>query len=196
MDAYRAVKPTRQSTREPADHLGTLEPAGQRWRLRFTRRLAHSPDKVWRAITEPEHLAAWFPQRIVGEWKVGAPLRFESEFGNFDGEVLAFEPQSAVEFRWGTDTIRLELAPDERGTVLTLLDTFDEQGKAARDAAGWHVCLDALERELAGTPGTSAPGEDWQSVHAEYVKRLGPEAATIGPPEEVEQKTQARTQTN
>ncbi len=32
---------------------GRLEPAGDLWRLRFTRKLAHSPDKVWRAITEP-----------------------------------------------------------------------------------------------------------------------------------------------
>ena len=35
---------------------GTLEDAGGRWRLRFTRPLAHPPGKVWRAITEPEHL--------------------------------------------------------------------------------------------------------------------------------------------
>ena len=34
-----------------------------RWRLRFTRALAHPPEKVWRAITEPEHLASWFRPR-------------------------------------------------------------------------------------------------------------------------------------
>jgi len=45
--------------------MGTLEEAGGgRWRLRFTRTLDHPPEKVWRAITEPEHLRAWFPQRI------------------------------------------------------------------------------------------------------------------------------------
>ena len=37
-----------------------------RWRLRFTRALAHPPEKVWRAITEPEHLAQWFPTTIEG----------------------------------------------------------------------------------------------------------------------------------
>jgi uncharacterized protein YndB with AHSA1/START domain len=162
---------------------GVLEQAGQQWRLRFTRRLAHSPDKVWRALTEPEHLAAWFPQRIMGQWRVGAPLRFVSEYGDFEGEVLAFEPPSLLEFRWGTDTIRLEVVADAHGTVLTLLDTFDEQGKAARDAAGWHTCLDNLEAALDGAPQPGAPGERWQAVHPLYVAQFGPRAATIGPPQ-------------
>jgi hypothetical protein len=32
-----------------------------------------------------------------------------------------------------------------------LLDIFGEQGKGARDAAGWHECLDRLVCELDGT---------------------------------------------
>lgn len=161
---------------------GTLEPAGTRWRLRFTRELAHPPEKVWRALTEPEHLVAWFPQRIVGQWTVGAALRFVSDYGDFEGQVLAVEPPSLLEFAWGTDTIRLEVAPDGQGSRLTLLDTFDERGKAARDAAGWHLCLNALERRLSNEPPASAPREEWTGLHRGYVERLGPEAATIGPP--------------
>jgi len=163
---------------------GTLERAGDRWRLRFTRRLAHTPDKVWRAIVEPAHRDTWFPQRIVGAWSVGAPLKFVSDFGDFDGEVLAYQPPALVEFRWGTDQIRLEVSPDGEGTLLTLLDTFDEQGKAARDAAGWHVCLDALESELSGSEPASDTGTRWNAVHPGYVAEFGPEAATIGPPAE------------
>jgi uncharacterized protein YndB with AHSA1/START domain len=166
-----------------ASGAGVLEPAGDRWRLRFTRRLSHAPEKVWRAITEPEHLQAWFPQRIVGEWVVGASLTFASEYGDFMGEVRAFEPPSMLEFRWGTDTIRLEVKADAQGSILTLMDTFDELGKAARDAAGWHVCLDHLEQELDGTTRSWKPGDRWQAVHPTYVERFGPEAATVGPPE-------------
>ena len=168
---------------------GILEPAGNRWQLRFTRRLGHAPEKIWRALTEPEQLQAWFPQRIVGEWSVGAPLRFVSAFGDFEGEVMAFEPPSLLEFRWGTDTIRLEVAPEGRGSVLTLIDTFDELGKAARDAAGWHECLDALEHAVVGTRPAWAPGDRWQAVHDTYVDRFGPEAATIGPPPGREEKS-------
>ena len=37
---------------------GKLESTGGRWQLRFTRELAHPQEKVWRAITEPEHMRA------------------------------------------------------------------------------------------------------------------------------------------
>jgi uncharacterized protein YndB with AHSA1/START domain len=43
---------------------GTLEQTAAGPRLRFVRHLAHPPEKVWRAITEPEHLKAWFPDTI------------------------------------------------------------------------------------------------------------------------------------
>jgi uncharacterized protein YndB with AHSA1/START domain len=165
--------------------IGKLEEAGGRWRLRFTRDLAHPQEKVWRAITEPEHMRAWFPQEVKGDWVVGGPLTFTFAGGEgpeFDGEVLAYSPQALVEFRWGTDVIRLELQPREGGCTLTLLDTFGELGKAARDAAGWHECLDLLSDELgAGRPSFSH-GERWAQVHPRYVEAFGPEAATIGPP--------------
>jgi uncharacterized protein YndB with AHSA1/START domain len=170
---------------------GILEPDGDRWRLRFTRSLRQAPETVWRALTEPEHLVAWFPQRITGRWEVGARLRFESQYGDFEGEVLAVRPPSLLEFRWGTDILRFEVAPDADGSVLTLLDSFAELGKAARDAAGWHVCLDALEQELAGERRSGAPGERWEHVHPMYVERFGAEAATIGPPEAVKKSPAA-----
>ena len=67
-----------------------LEPlAGQKsWRLRFTRIFPHPQEKVWRAITEPEHLAAWFPTTVDGERKAGARL---------------------IAFDWGGDVVRIEL---------------------------------------------------------------------------------------
>jgi uncharacterized protein YndB with AHSA1/START domain len=152
-------------------------------RLRFTRHLAHPPEKVWRAVTEPEHLEHWFPDTIVVErWEVGAPLHFEHPgVYSFEGEVLALEPGTMWAIRWGTDEIRVELEPDGEGTKLTLLDTFDEYGKAARDAAGWHACLDQLEQEL----GEQVRVASWNDVHPGYVDSFGPEAATIGPPEGV-----------
>ena len=157
-----------------------------RWRLRFTRTLPHPPEKVWRAITEPQHLANWFPTTIEGERTPGAPLRFSFPGGQappFEGEMLAYEPQSLIEFRWGPDIVRLELRPVEGGTELTLLDTLEEHGKAARDGAGWHTCLDALEAGLHGEGDARKGMSRWREVHARYVEDFGPEAATIGPPE-------------
>ena len=166
---------------------GKLEQDGERWRLRFERELAHPPEKVWRALTEREQLKAWFPQAIVGEWRVGGALRFESGHGDFEGEVLAYEPPELLEFRWGPDTIRFEVSPADTGAGcrLTLLDTLEQRGKAARDGAGWHACLDMLEAELAGRPGSVDSGTRWAEVHPGYIEAFGPEAATIGPPDAV-----------
>jgi hypothetical protein len=104
-----------------------------------------------------------------------------------EGEMLAYEPLSVLEFRWGEDTLRFTLEPDGAGTTLTLVDTIAELGKAAGDGAGWHTCLDQLSYHLDDEepPWTSA--ERWKEVHGSYVDGFGPEAATIGPPEELEE---------
>jgi uncharacterized protein YndB with AHSA1/START domain len=160
---------------------GTLEQTGRAWRLRFTRELAHPVDRVWRAVTEADHLNAWFPMRIRGDWVVGGPLTFADPEGRgpeFTGQVLACQPPSLLEFSWGPDVLRLELQAHGAGTRLTLLDTFEELGKAARDAAGWHVCLDLLAVHLDGT-GTAVR---WTEVHPGYVAAFGPDASSVGPP--------------
>jgi uncharacterized protein YndB with AHSA1/START domain len=166
---------------------GTLETLQDgRSQLRFSRALPHPPEKVWRAITEPEHLAHWFPTTIEGERAAGARLRFSFPGGEappFEGEMIDYEPPSLMEFRWGPDTVRLELHPIESGTVLMLLDTLAERGKAARDGAGWHTCLDALERDLGEQSDAREEMNRWSEVHPHYVERFGPEAATIGPPD-------------
>jgi uncharacterized protein YndB with AHSA1/START domain len=166
---------------------GTLEELDDgRFQLRFTRTLTHPQDTVWRAITEPEQLAHWFPTTIEGERAAGAPLRFSFPGGEappFEGEMVAFEPPSLMELRWGPDIVRLELRPTATGTELTLLDTLDERGKAARDGAGWHACLDSLEAALSGDPDARDRMGVWREVTAHYVESFGPEAATIGPPE-------------
>jgi uncharacterized protein YndB with AHSA1/START domain len=165
---------------------GQLRQSGDRWQLRFTRRLSHPPEKVWRALTEPEHLAAWFPTDIEGERAPAAPLRFvfrDGEGPTIDGEMLAYDPPRLLELRWGDDeTLRFELRPDDGGTQLTFANTFAELGKAARDAAGWHARLDVLAYHLDGQPQPWTPAERWSQVHEKYVAEFGLEAATIGPP--------------
>jgi uncharacterized protein YndB with AHSA1/START domain len=163
--------------------LGTLERHGEQCVLTFTRDLDHPPEKVWRAVSEPDHLAAWFPHEMVGERKAGAPLKFVFNNGDsFDGEMLVYEPPRLIEFMWGADRIRIELQAVGTGTRLILVDTFDELGKAARDAAGWHECLDRLAAHLDGAASPTW-GDVWRAVHPRYVDALGAEAATIGPPE-------------
>jgi uncharacterized protein YndB with AHSA1/START domain len=166
----------------PTDPLGTLEQAGEGWRVRFVRRLPHSPERVWRALTEPAELSKWFPTSIDGDRSAGAALTFRFPAGqapSFDGVMLVCEPPHVLELMWGPDRLRFELVAIAEGTELTLLDTLEALGKAARDAAGWHVCLDTLQLSLSGRSDLTT---SWPEVHARYVKRFGPAAATIGPP--------------
>ena len=161
--------------------------------LRFERRLAHPQERVWRALTEDADLAAWFPTTMEGERVAGAALHFsfrQSEGAPFDGEMLEFVPPSLMELRWADDVLRFELQPDGAGCILRLRVTFPDHGKAARDAAGWHVCLEQLgarcngsdlscrRRRLAGRP---AP-ERWRVVHRATWNGWGPRRRPSGRP--------------
>jgi uncharacterized protein YndB with AHSA1/START domain len=179
-----------------ADEFGTLERHDDVSVLHYERRLRHPLERVWRAITEDADLAAWFPTTIEGPRRHGAPLRFSFRQGEaeaFAGEMLAFVPPTLMELRWADDVLRFELEPDEdgdgddhgdgMGCILRLSVTFTEFGKAARDAAGWHVCL---ERLYAWCDGAAPPGPDrWKELFGAYVERFGPEASAIGPPEDL-----------
>jgi uncharacterized protein YndB with AHSA1/START domain len=71
---------------------GRLERDHDRAVVRYARHLPHPPSKVWRALTEPECLAAWFPTTIDGERAPGAQLLFcftDMDLPPMEGEILA-----------------------------------------------------------------------------------------------------------
>src|SRR4051794_2313248 len=137
---------------------GTYETIDGRPAVRFERRLAHSIERVWRSITEPDELAAWFPSRVSGEVRLGATLRFAFEGGmEMEGEVTECDPPRRLAFYWGEDLLCFGLEAEGEGTRLTLTHVLSAADQAARDAAGWHVCLDRLEGSLDGED-TTAPG--------------------------------------
>jgi uncharacterized protein YndB with AHSA1/START domain len=147
--------------------------------LHFERRFAHPVEKVWRAISDPAELAHWFPCRVeLDELRVGAPLRFvfpADMAPPMDGAVTALDPPRLLAFSWGEDELRFELEHDGEGCRLRFTDALGERDKAARDAAGWDVCLETLEQRLDGretaAPGTRPSGA-WRG-HYEAYERLG-----------------------
>lgn len=174
-------------TSEHAD--GTLSTRNGRYVLRFERQLSHPANQVWQALTEPDALRHWFPHQVEGDLSVGGKLTFSfpkdgdyESLPDFHGEVLEYDPPRVLAYTWGDDTLRWELMPDgPDGCRLIFTDTFTEQGKAARDGAGWHVCLDMLGAWLNGA---AAPPQDlWKRVHPRYVETFGPAASTMGPPD-------------
>jgi uncharacterized protein YndB with AHSA1/START domain len=89
------------------------------------------------------------------------------------GEVLEVDAPSVLAFSWGEETLRFELAPEDGGTHLVLIDELPASA-AARNAAGWDTCLD----RLAGLePGEWQPRFD--AYAAAFEPALGPQE---GPP--------------
>jgi uncharacterized protein YndB with AHSA1/START domain len=156
-----------------------LEPFGQRARLRFERELAAAPSEVWRALTDPEELAAWFPCQVIAEgWTAGATLRFVFPTGGvpeLSGTVLEAHEPRLLSFTWGTETLRFELSPSGRGTLLVMTDELDRP-IAARNAAGWEGCLDRLAGRV--------PADDaWKARFDGYAAAFEPVlGAQEGPP--------------
>ncbi|RRO20534.1 hypothetical protein EIL87_01180 [Saccharopolyspora rhizosphaerae] len=126
--------------------------------LRLHRVLTHPPAAVWKAITTPDELSAWFPARVEFDAPTpGAPMRFHFEGAEQPetGEVLEADEPKVFAFRWNTDVIRCELLAHEQGCLLVFSHTLSgpdsDRPSAARHGAGWLICLDALEAGLSGT---------------------------------------------
>lgn len=169
---------------------GELTREGATYTVRFERVLAHPPEKVWRALTEPDLLRQWFPDQVEGEWKVGAPLHFGFEqpiegMEGMDGVVLAVQAPKLLEFTWGSSTLRCELRPEGAGCRLVFSETFEDGSIAARDAAGWEMCLENLVAVLEGRLPEEFELGAWRVPFAKYVARFeavaGPQ---VGPPGE------------
>jgi uncharacterized protein YndB with AHSA1/START domain len=164
---------------------GTYTTIDGRPAVRFERRLSHPVDAVWRLVTDPAELAHWFPSEVTVDLRVGGAMRFTfAPDVVYDGEVVELDPPHRFVFLWGVDLLRFELAPDGDGTRLTMLHVLNEEGEAAaaKAAAGWHLCLDALERRLAGEHDGPAPegaSPEWRERYEAYIAAGVPAGAEV-----------------
>jgi uncharacterized protein YndB with AHSA1/START domain len=152
--------------------------------LRIERRLAHPPEKVWRAVTEPEHLRHWFPFEVQVDLSPGGKIAF-SQHGDStgpatSGRVLAADPPRVFAFSWEADELRFDLRPDGAGTLLVFTHTFADRAGAASFTAGWMTCLDALELVLDDKPVDRAPDmARMDAQHEHYVTAFGLAEGTV-----------------
>lgn len=159
-----------------------VEQHGEEWTLVLVRDLRHPPARVWQALTDPTQLSAWAPfdadrnLTAVGPVQlttVGTPGPQVSE-----SAVMRAEGPRLLELRWGGHDLRWELEPFGGGTRLTLWHAID-RGFITWGAAGWHVCLDVLDRLLAGAPLGRIVGAEamrfagWQRLVTEYAAKFG-----------------------
>jgi len=160
-----------------------LEKTGDACILTMTQELPAAPDPVWRAITEPAQLREWAPydasaslgiaSAVVTLTTVGAPAPHVVQTA-----VVRADAPEHLEFDWGGNQLHWQLQPLGAGTRLTLR-TRIPVSFAAMGAAGWHVCLEALEHLLAGQPSGRKVGMQlmqdpaWQRLRADYARQFG-----------------------
>lgn len=140
--------------------------------VRRTIRIAAPVEKVWRAVTEPEHISRWFGRTVLDGVGAGATgtMTFEG-YGSIPLRVEAVDAPRSVSYRWGNDdaarrgggivdeatttvfTFTLDEVDD--GTELTVVErgfdrTSDPAGNMADHAEGWVSELDKLVALLEG----------------------------------------------
>jgi uncharacterized protein YndB with AHSA1/START domain len=131
--------------------------------------LPHPPEKVWRALTEPELIARWL---MPNDFKLevghsftfqGHPIPAAGFGGTGYSEVLDFEPEKMLKIAWRAapgdpsrldSTVTFTLEPEGRGTRLFLahegFDPGDPYQAAARRfmGSGWQGAGERIARVI------------------------------------------------
>lgn len=136
--------------------------------VRIARLLPASPDRVFRAWTDPTRVARWMSPyghatAELEPW-VGGRLRVvmvgEGSEIEHTGEYLEVEPGSRLVFTWRSpytgdrpSRVTVELRPAGDETELTLIHELLPPDVVAPHAGGWASMLDRLAAELNAEGG-------------------------------------------
>jgi uncharacterized protein YndB with AHSA1/START domain len=128
------------------------------------RELAHPPDKIWRALTQPHLIEEWL---MKNDFKpvVGHSFNLRGEWGGvLDCKVLAVEPNRTLSYTWNfvhddaaynlKSVVTFTLTPTGAGTRLRVEQAgFRPEQKQAYGGAraGWQGFLAKLEHVLGAT---------------------------------------------
>lgn len=155
--------------------------------VRFRRNYAHPVERVWAAVTDSAELEAWFPSAVSMDPREGGAIEFSGDPYAEDttGSILTFDPPHRLAYTWAGGELHFELEPADTGCTLTLINVLDARNAAARNAAGWDVCLGLLDQQLAGErtagPHSDSP-EDWERIYGSYVTDGLPSGAEVPDP--------------
>lgn len=167
---------------------GTLRPLDDGgWEIAFERRLRHSPERVWRALTTPEGLACWLAEADI-ELEAGGrmELHFRQPDNDFmpdtpekrrqSNQVLRVEPIARFDHTFGGNpdsVVSWTLTPDGDGTHLALRHRVPQTWTDARKnvLAGWQHHMEGLND---ATQGVRHPWDwdRWFALRDAYAARL------------------------
>ncbi len=126
------------------------------------REFPHSPEKVWRALTQPHLIEEWL---MKNDFKplVGHKFGLHGEWGGvLDAEVLAVEPNKMLSYTWNhahedaafnlKSVVTFTLTPTSAGTHLRMEQSGfrpDQKQAFGGANAGWRGFFAKLEEVLA-----------------------------------------------
>ena len=119
------------------------------------REIAHPPEKLWRALTQPHLIEEWL---MKSDFKPVVDHRFSlhANWGTVDCQVLAVEPNKTLSYTWaaqGLESVVVwTLTPTGTGTHLRMEQSGfrPDQEQAYQGAKyGWQRFFAALEQTLA-----------------------------------------------
>ena len=145
---------------------GTLREIDGGWEIGFERRLRHSPERVWNALTTPEGLACWLAEAEIDATPGGKmELNFRQPDNDFmpdkpevrrqSNEVLVARPFTRFEHTFGGNpesVVSWRLEPDGDGTHLILAHRVPSTWESARKnvLAGWQHHMEGLKDAIQG----------------------------------------------
>lgn len=131
--------------------------------LEISRSVAASPERVWRAFTDPAELAAWFWPARFGttaeiDLRSGGAFRIDGPLAGMavSGQYVEVDPPRRLVFTWQWDgeqeqtLVTLTFTASAGGTdLLVVHERFTDRASADNHAQGWADCLDRLPGWLA-----------------------------------------------
>ena len=125
-----------------------------------------SPEAVFDHFVEPGRLVRWMGEFARLDAKEGGEFSVDIGGVLIRGHYLTLDRPRLIEIAWGekgnaqmppgTTRLRVELAPSEHGTVLTLIHSGLVPEEAKKHAVGWPHFLARLAEAGAGRD----PGKD------------------------------------
>ncbi|MGW1750692.1 SRPBCC family protein [Streptomyces sp. NPDC002092] len=153
--------------------------------VRFSRTYGHPIERVWQFVTDAEELAHWFPSRAEIDPRPGGTINFSGDpnMPESTGRVLALDEPRRLAFEWGGDELHFDLeALDVERTCFTLTNVLKTADTAARNAAGWEMCLAALDARAEGErfegPHAGANAR-WKDFYEGYIEAGVPSGAPV-----------------
>ena len=131
------------------------DPATDTLAVIVEREMAYPPEKIWRALTQPQLIAEWL---MKNDFKPVVDHRFSlsADWGGVDCRVQAVEPNKTLSYTWegmGLESIvTWTLTPISTGTHLRMEQTgfrSDQQQAYQGARFGWPRFFANLEQLLA-----------------------------------------------